>query len=259
MFPKRVGDWSGAEPQELLNNARAAQSGVAVGRFASYAAEPVVDPLTELHMASTSSLLDRSAEQKRLKIGAQHGRSVAQLSKSVPAPAALVATNKSGMLVDHSASAKIGRKRARDGQLGREGDCPQLQRLCWKWTGETSAASACWMDDGGLSFVLTHAHVVFTSCRFSMSFSSLVPFSCYRAFGGFAKDQVQVRRCDAGHQHCGRLARHDGRWIGCSSAPGLCTRRPNVRHVNHYGGEWIICFFRLLCGSLRNEHGGREC
>jgi hypothetical protein len=147
----RVGDWSGQEPQELLDSARAAQTGQAVGRFAKYAAEAVVDPLTELHMATTSSLVDRSEEQKRLEIGAQHGRSVARLAKSVKAPAALVATNTGGVLVDHSAHAKLGRKRARDDQLGREGDCPRLQRLCWKWTGETSAASACWKEDGGES------------------------------------------------------------------------------------------------------------
>ena len=151
MIPTRVGDWAGQEPQELLASASAVQSGRAVGRFANYASEAVVDPLTELHTAWTASLIDRSAAQKRLEIGAQHGRSTAQLVMNVDAPAELVAINDGGMLVDHSAQAKLGRKRARDGQLGREGECPRLQRLCWKWTGETCAASACWLEDGGTS------------------------------------------------------------------------------------------------------------
>jgi hypothetical protein len=148
MIPKRVGDWSGTEPQELLESARAAQTGQAVGRFAHFAAESVGDPLMEMHSTFHSSLVDRSAEQGRLEVGAQHGRSMAQLSKNC-APAALVAANAGGTLVDLSAVSKNGRKRARDFQLGRAGDCPRLQRLCWKWTGETVAASACWLQDGG--------------------------------------------------------------------------------------------------------------
>lgn len=174
-----MGDWSGQEPQELLDSARAAQTGQAVGRFAKYAAEPVVDPLTELHMATTSSLVDRSEEQKRLKIGAQHGRSVARLVKSVKAPAALVATNSGGVLVDHSAHAKLGRKRARDDQLGREGDCPRLQRLCWKWTGETSAASACWKEDGGESTLCIGSSLVLVLLAHSTDLLILIVYSYY--------------------------------------------------------------------------------
>ena len=147
MIPKRVGDWSSTEPQELLGAARAAQAGQANGRFAKYAAESVGDPLMEMHVASTSSLVDRSAEKRRLEVGARHGRSMAQLSKN--SLEALVAANAGGMLVDHSAVSKNQRKRARDDQLGQAGDCPRLQRLCWKWTGDTSAAFACWLKDGG--------------------------------------------------------------------------------------------------------------
>jgi len=174
MIPARVGDWSGDEPQELLDSARAAQTGQAVGRFAHYASEAVVDPLTELHVASTASLLDRSAEQKRLKIGAQHGRSIAQLAKNVEIPAELVATNKCGMLVDHSAESKIGRKRARDGQLGRAGDCPLLERLCWKWTGETSASSACWLEDGGETLFVRSMDLVYLFHAVSNNLMSLL-------------------------------------------------------------------------------------
>lgn len=148
-----MGDWSGTEPQELLDSARAAETGLAAGRFAHYASEAIVDPLTELHMAASSSLVDCSVEQKRLKIGAQHGRAVAHIATSVQGYAKLAATNAVGTLVDHSAETKVGRKRVRDSQLGREGDCPQLERLCWKWTGETAAASACWKEDEGTSFL----------------------------------------------------------------------------------------------------------
>jgi hypothetical protein len=147
IIPTRVGDWSGTEPDELLASAHAAREGQAVGRFAHYASEEVADPLSELHVASTSSLLDRTSEQKRLMIGAQHDRSIAHVAKSVQAPAELIAVNKRGMLVDHSALTKLGRKRARKDQIGQEGDCTRLERLCWKWTGETTAASACWLQD----------------------------------------------------------------------------------------------------------------
>ena len=120
-----------------------------MGRFTNIAAEAVSDPLTEMHTAATASLVDRSAEQQRLEIGGQHGRSIALMSRNVSGEAALVAVNENGMLVDHSASHKSGRKRARDDELGQAGDCPRLQRLCWKWTGETSAAAACWLKEEG--------------------------------------------------------------------------------------------------------------
>lgn len=191
LIPKRVGDWSGTEPQELLESARAAETGQAVGRFARFAAESIDDPLMEMQATFISSLVDRSAEQRRLEVGAQHGRSMAQLSKN--APAALVAANAGGALVDLSAVSKNGRKRARDQQLGQAGDCPRLQRLCWKWTGETSAASACWLEDGGT--IASDEKTLYKTC--SHIFRIVLFF--YRIDSRFAKDQVQVWRCNAGH------------------------------------------------------------
>jgi len=167
--PKRFGDWTGTEPLELLQSAEKAHDGEAVGRFAKLAAEhensTTSDPLLELHTMSTKSLVDRSKEDKRLETGKDNGRHVAQLQQQVEtksarggegsgtidtsAAVALVATTKDGnrLLLDHSATNKAGRKRARDAELGRRGDCPRLQRVAWKWTGETSAAATCWLDD----------------------------------------------------------------------------------------------------------------
>lgn len=148
--PQRVGDWSGTDPQELLQSAFVAQTGQAVGRFAKFAAEDIADPLVEMQKASTASMLDRSQEQARLARGAQHGREMAQTAAAVDKnmDAALVAANSNGVLIDPSAATKRSRKRARDQDLGNAGDCPRLERMSWKWTGETTAAAACWLEDG---------------------------------------------------------------------------------------------------------------
>lgn len=131
-----------------MEAAHAAQGRQAFGRFAWYAAEKIGDPLTELHTAATASLVDRCLEKKRLEVGAQYNRSVAQICNNV-APAAVVAAGDGGMLVDHSAANKKKRKRARKEDLGRTGDLPKLQRLCWTWTGETSAVTASKLMDRG--------------------------------------------------------------------------------------------------------------
>lgn len=170
VVPKRFGEWTGTEPLELLKSAQDAHDGQAVGRFANLAAESEKDgssdPLLEMNTVSTENLVDRSQEDKRLATGRQHGRHIAQLQQRVEgtttttmasASAAvesstlsLIATTKNGngVLVDHSAGQKAGRKRARDEELGRQGDCPRLQRVAWKWTGDVTAAASCWMDAG---------------------------------------------------------------------------------------------------------------
>ena len=82
----------GTEPHELLESAHVAQTGQAVGRFAHFAAESIGNPLMEMHATFISSLVDRSVEQRQLEVGAQHGPSMAQLTKNAPA-ALLVAAN----------------------------------------------------------------------------------------------------------------------------------------------------------------------
>jgi len=38
-------------------------------------------------------------------------------------------------------------ERAGDNDFGAGGSCPRSDRVCWKWTGETSAAWRCWRED----------------------------------------------------------------------------------------------------------------
>lgn len=170
-IPKRFGDWNGTEPLELLHSAQASHDGQAVGRFAHLAAASAQtkkgsmssssDPLSELHAVSTESLIDRTREKQRLETGKKVGRHAATLEKRVEgatssASSSLVAIamnqtggngNSRSMLVDHSAAVKRNRKRARDEELGAKGDCPRLQRVAWKWTGNTTAAASCWLNN----------------------------------------------------------------------------------------------------------------
>lgn len=63
------------------------------------------------------------------------------------ATSALKATNKAGVIVDHSHSIVESRKRGRQEELGNFCDCPKLEKLSWKWTGDTYAAIHCFRKD----------------------------------------------------------------------------------------------------------------
>ena len=157
---KRFGDLSGTEPLDLLRAARAATEGEAVGRFALFAEKDQSNPIADLHTASTTNLLGpiNVAETKRVEVGrAQPGNPVvalaaAKIATESQGAAALLGANRFGdnLWVDHTMKQQQSRKRAREEALGRPQDCPSLQRMCWKWAGKTTAASACWLgDDNG--------------------------------------------------------------------------------------------------------------
>jgi hypothetical protein len=134
----------GTEPKDLLRDAQAANAGEATGRFATYASKDTQkDPLAELKQVSTDSQVDRSAEQARLAVGQEHGRQVAQQASSVAAGGGqLTATGENGQVVDHDVAVKKDLKRSREENFGEGG--PELKRVVFKWTGETSAAAAVW-------------------------------------------------------------------------------------------------------------------
>lgn len=163
---ERVGDSSGTEPFDLMMSASSSVSGAAIGRYARYAEEAdgggnaftsktggssaVCDPLIEINRTSTGTLLSREAEKARLETAALHGQSVANLATNiagVEGTSSLVAANNSGLIVDHSAASSRAKRKAGDNDLGREGECPRLDRVCWKWSGDTRAASKCWAED----------------------------------------------------------------------------------------------------------------
>jgi len=148
-------DLSGTDPHELLRSAQAVEERNAVGRFASYArAGKASDPITELHSAATGSFLKRQEhEQQRLALGQKHGRQLARRSAQIAAAShgrsALVASSLSGtsILIDQSVQERQNRKRARDEELGGDGDLPVRTCVRWDWKGETTAAAAaCWGD-----------------------------------------------------------------------------------------------------------------
>jgi len=162
---ERVGDSSGTEPFDLLMSVSSSINGSAIGRYARYAEEAggggdafvgksggsaVCDPLVEINKASTGTLLGREAEMTRLETAALHGQSVANLAANITGfkgTSSLVAANNAGLIVDHSAASSRAKRKAGDNDLGREGECPRLDRVCWKWSGDTHAASKCWAED----------------------------------------------------------------------------------------------------------------
>lgn len=119
------------------------------------AASDQSNPVEDLDSAATANLLSTTNDSNNalLSAGAKHlGMSqAAQVAAHVSAEsrgrATAVASNRSGTSVwlDHSVKQKQSRKRSREEALGRNKDCPTLQRVCWKWAGETTAASACWL------------------------------------------------------------------------------------------------------------------
>jgi len=153
-YSQRLEDLSGPDPCELLKAAQAIEAQQAVGRFATYAANgKAVDPITDLHHAATSSLLQKSSkETKRLAVAKQHGRKIAAVSSRIaaqPESPLVIASNASGShtLVDHSSLVNDSRKRARDQDFGLEGDLPVRTCVRWDWKGETTAAAkACFPD-----------------------------------------------------------------------------------------------------------------
>lgn len=151
--PQRVGDLTGFEPRELLKTAHSAIYGKSVGRFLHYAAmSSSAGPLSDMNKAVTSVLQSPSIVEKRFgKICGNHGREITQMAESTGPQAILVALNQTGVMIDHSALSKSIRKRARDDDFGRGGDCPTMISLRWNWRGETTATSACWEGDNGKS------------------------------------------------------------------------------------------------------------
>lgn len=153
---KRFEDLSGTEPHELLRAARAVAVGGAVGRYAFMASKDQSNPVNDLRKAVAGNLLCAidPAEGKEVGSGRLGDSKVAQIAKQVDVEsngaASLVAATRGGqnLWVDHSSKQKESRKRSREEALGRNKDCPKLQRVCWKWEGETTAASACWLEDG---------------------------------------------------------------------------------------------------------------
>ena len=155
---KRFGDLSGTEPLDLLRAARAASEGEAVGRFALMAEKDQSNPIADLHTASTGNLLvnKNTSETTRVQVGnalpgnPEVAKMAAAIAMQSHGTAALAGANRTGdnLWVDHTVKQKQSRKRAREDALGRPQDCPSLQRICWKWAGKTTAAAACWLDDG---------------------------------------------------------------------------------------------------------------
>jgi len=137
-----------------LRAARAAAEGEAVGRYALMAEKDQSNPIADLHTATTANLIGcaNPSQSKRIEVGtALPGNSnvawaAAEIATESNGTAALLGANRSAknLWVDHTVQQQYSRKRARQEALGRAQDCPSLQRLCWKWTGKTTAASACW-------------------------------------------------------------------------------------------------------------------
>ena len=148
--PTRVGDSYGTEPMDLLEAARAADTGEATGRFAHIAStDAQCDPLTELHQVATASLVDRSSEQARLQTSGLHGRSVGQDATEAAQSqgAALTMSTESGIVIDHEATRKEESLRLRRSTFGEGG--PQRKKVRFKWTGTTAATSEAWGISGG--------------------------------------------------------------------------------------------------------------
>jgi hypothetical protein len=149
--PSRVGDSSSTEPMELLQAARASETGEATGRFAYIADHDVAsDPLTEMQEVSTASVMDRTAEDLRLQMSSRHGRHVGQESLETienceQSGGVLTASTEAGVIIDHDISLREKRYRIRESIFGEGG--PRLKKLRFKWTGETLATSDVWGAD----------------------------------------------------------------------------------------------------------------
>jgi hypothetical protein len=127
--------------------------GDANGRYGLKASKDRSNPVEDLHAAATGDLLRPAsqADEKLIAVGmVRAGLSVANGAAKVAASssgATLVAASNSGdnLWLDHSMHERQARKRAREREVGERDECPKLQRICWKWSGDTTAASTCWL------------------------------------------------------------------------------------------------------------------
>ena len=140
---QRVGDWSGTEPLDLLQAASAAETGQAVGRFADYASRDTpLCPLQDLQEATAGSMIKSHGNKPKSRLE-QSALAVSALAHQ----ATLVAANRAGAVLNHSAAAQEERKRRRVDNLGHSNSTTaKLQKIRWKWTGHTNAGSTCWQE-----------------------------------------------------------------------------------------------------------------
>jgi hypothetical protein len=145
----RFEDLCGTEPTNLLELAIAIENKQAVGRYKRLAVdEEIVNPIKELQVSATASLLSRENDSGRLDVGAKLGRVIASraaaVSENSMKASDLIATKGNSMLLDLDACEKGLRKRKREVALGLPADCPPREYVRWEWKGETNAAQACW-------------------------------------------------------------------------------------------------------------------
>lgn len=76
-------------------------------------------------------------------VAARYGRSIAAQAVNIHAhtrgSSSLVAAGKSGVVVDHDASKTRLAMENRDKEMGNVGNCTQMEKVCWKWSGFSEA------------------------------------------------------------------------------------------------------------------------
>lgn len=143
-----IGKLEGSDPHALLHAALSSSNKAALGRFAKVTETNngkrlSSDAFAELDTAMTSELINRDEEQKRLRKSARYGRSIAAQAVNIHAhtrgSSSLVAAGKSGVVVDHDASKTRLAMENRDKEMGNVGNCTQMEKVCWKWSGFSEA------------------------------------------------------------------------------------------------------------------------
>lgn len=122
VFSRFIDGIEGPNPRDVLLSAKAAHGNVAVARLAAFADSQATNPVAELESTATADFADAGSEAS-----AQH-----------------VAGDVESLVKHYPSDDITARKRYADDYFGNH--CPQRKRVRWECKGNTTAASASWLD-----------------------------------------------------------------------------------------------------------------
>mmetsp|Transcript_19485 Transcript_19485/g.25244 ORF Transcript_19485/g.25244 Transcript_19485/m.25244 type:complete len:322 (-) Transcript_19485:45-1010(-) len=144
---QRIGELEDNDPITLLDTILSCDDHAAVGRFAvaveSAGSKESAHVLGEFNDMLIGNSLDQIAEKRRLDIAKKQGQKIARLQMNVErtsgGTASVLATGKTGIIVDHDVASSRKLRLERQKELGLDHSCTKRTEFRWKWEGHTNA------------------------------------------------------------------------------------------------------------------------
>jgi len=144
---QRIGELEDNDPITLLDTILSCDDHAAVGRFAiaveSAGSKESAHVLGEFNDMLIGNSLDQIAEKRRLDIAKKQGQKIARLQMNVErtsgGTASVLATGRTGIIVDHDVASSQKLRLERQKELGLDHSCTKRTEFRWKWEGHTNA------------------------------------------------------------------------------------------------------------------------